>query len=120
MKRRTFVKTGLAVMIGSPLFAALRQQQLEEAAAILNNAVSSGQVAAASIYASQRELAFMRAFGKAQDVNAMFLLGSISKPVCMTALMTLFDGGEFKLADPLQKFIPQFAGDRRERVTMQH
>lgn len=120
MKRRTFVKTGLAAMIATPLIAALRQQQLDEAATILNNAVTSGQVEAATIFASQRELAFMRAFGKARDVNAMFLLGSISKPICMTALMTLFDRGEFKLADSLQKFIPQFKGDGREQVTMQH
>jgi CubicO group peptidase (beta-lactamase class C family) len=120
MKRRTFVQTGLAAMVATPLFAALRQQQLDEAATILHNAVTSGQVEAATIFASQRELAFMRAFGKAQDANAMFLLGSISKPICMTALMTLFDRGEFKLSDPLQKFLPQFQGDGRERVTMQH
>lgn len=120
MHRRTFVHTGLAALIATPLLAALRQQQLDEAAAILNNAVTSGQIEAATIFASQRELAFMQAFGKARDVNAMFLLGSISKPICMTALMTLFDRGEFKLADPLQKFMPQFAGDGRERVTMQH
>ena len=62
----------------------------------------------------------MRAFGKAASADAMFLLGSISKPICVTALMTLFDRGEFKLDDPLKKFIPQFAGDRRDQVTMQH
>ncbi len=120
MKRRTFIQTGLATMIATPLFAAFRQQQLDEAAEILSKAVTNGEVSAASIYVSQREATFTRAFGKAQDEHAMFLLGSISKPICMSALMTLFDRGEFKLADPLSKFIPQFAGDRRERVTMQH
>jgi CubicO group peptidase (beta-lactamase class C family) len=120
MHRRTFIQTGLATMIATPLFAAFRQQQLDEAAEILSKAVTSGEVAAASLYVSQREATFTRAFGKAQDEHAMFLLGSISKPICMTALMTLFDRGEFKLADPLQKFIPQFKGDSRERVTMQH
>jgi CubicO group peptidase (beta-lactamase class C family) len=38
----------------------------------------------------------------------------------MTALMTLFDQGEFKLADPLQKFLPRFTGEGRERVTIRH
>ena len=50
----------------------------------------------------------------------MFLLGSISKPISVTALMTLFDRGEFKLSDPLKKFIPEFAGGDRDQVTMQH
>jgi CubicO group peptidase (beta-lactamase class C family) len=50
----------------------------------------------------------------------MFLLGSISKPICVTALMTLFDRGEFKLQDPLHRFIPDFKGDGRNDVTMQH
>src|SRR5204862_4274555 len=63
---------------------------------------------------------FTRKFGKASDENAMFLLGSISKPVCMTALMTLFEKGEFKLDDPVKKFLPKFTGDRRDEVTMQH
>lgn len=87
-------------MIATPLMAALCQQQLDEAAAILHNVVTSGQIEAATIFASQREFGrFMKAFGKAQDANAMFLLGSISKPICMTALMTLFDRGEFRLAE---------------------
>ncbi len=50
----------------------------------------------------------------------MFLLGSISKPVNVTALMTLFDRGEFKLDDSLQKFLPQFTGGGREQVTLRH
>jgi CubicO group peptidase (beta-lactamase class C family) len=50
----------------------------------------------------------------------MFLLGSITKPICVTALMTLFDKGEFALDDPLKKFVPEFTGDGRDAVTMRH
>jgi CubicO group peptidase (beta-lactamase class C family) len=50
----------------------------------------------------------------------MFLLGSISKPISMTALMTLFERGEFKLDDPVKKFLPKFVGDQRDDVTMRH
>ena len=70
------------------------------------------------LHVTQREASFTRSFGKAETEHAMFLLGSISKPICMTALMTLFDRAEFKLDDPLKKFIPQFTGDGREAVTM--
>lgn len=120
MKRRIFLLTGLAAMAGTPLWAALQKQRLDEAAEVLSKATAAGQVAAAVLHVVQRESSFTRSFGKAANEQAMFLLGSISKPICMTALMTLFDRGEFKLDDPLQKFLPQFAGEGRERVTLQH
>src|SRR6266568_4921523 len=120
MERRTFIQSGLAVTLGSPLFAALRQERLDEAADLLTRATAGGQVAAAVLHVTQRETSFTRSFGKAQTEHAMFLLGSISKPICMTALMTLFDRAEFKLDDPLKKFIPLFTGDGRDDVTMQH
>jgi len=120
MNRRIFVQSALAASIASPLLAALRKERLEEAADVLTRATGNGQVAAAVLHVNQREASFTRTFGKAQSEQAMFLLGSISKPICMTALMTLFYRAEFKLSDPLQKFIPTFAGEGRDHVTMQH
>src|SRR5262245_15020524 len=93
---------------------------MDQAVEILERATREGQVAVAVLHVVQRENSFTRSFGKAVSNDAMFLLGSISKPISVTALMTLFDRGEFKLGDPLKKFIPQFAGDRRDDVTMQH
>ncbi len=120
MQRRTFLACGLAAAWGAPLLAALRQQHLDEAAAVLAAATGKGQVAAAVLHVAQQDTSFTRAFGKAGSENAMFLLGSISKPICVTALMTLFDRKEFKLDDPLKKFIPAFTGEGRDKVTMQH
>lgn len=120
MKRRIFIQSGLAATLGAPLFAALRQDRLDEAAQVLTRATTTGQVAAAVLHVSQREQSFTRAFGKAPSEQAMFLLGSISKPICMLGLMTLFDRGEFKLEDPLKKFIPKFTGEGRDDVTMRH
>ena len=93
---------------------------MDEAVKILERATREGQVAAAVLHVVQREKSFTRSFGKAKNEDAMFLLGSISKPISVTALMTLFDRGAFKLADPVKKFLPKFAGDRRDEVTMQH
>src|SRR5262245_52967422 len=118
MKRRTFLQATVAAAWGTPLMAALRQERLTEAADVLARATAGGQVAAAVLHVAQRESTFTRSFGKAPSEQAMFLLGSISKPICMTALITLFDRGEFKLEDKLQKFIPQFAGDGRDGVTL--
>jgi CubicO group peptidase (beta-lactamase class C family) len=118
MKRRAFLQSGLAVTFGAPLFAALRQERLDEAADVLSKATASGQITAAVLHVTQRDASFTRRFGKAQSEHAMFLLGSITKPICVTALMTLFDRGEFSLDDRLTKFIPQFIGDGRDQVTM--
>jgi CubicO group peptidase (beta-lactamase class C family) len=100
--------------------AALKRERVDGAVETLARAVSEGQVAAAVLHAAQRDSSFTRAFGKAVGDEAMFLLGSISKPISMTALMTLFDRGEFKLDDRVKKFLPKFTGDRRDEVTMQH
>src|SRR3954471_20274418 len=93
---------------------------MDEAVAALARATSAGQVDAAVLNVVQGEDSFTRSFGKAESNEAMFLLGSISKPISMTALMTLFECGEFKLGNPVKKFLPQFAGDRRGEVTLQH
>ena len=94
------------------MLAALRQERLDEAADVLARATAEGQVAAAVLHVVQREASFTRSFGKAQTADAMFLLGSISKPIAVTALMTLFDRGEFKLDDPLQEIPPAVHGRR--------
>jgi CubicO group peptidase (beta-lactamase class C family) len=93
---------------------------MDEAVETLARATREGQVAAAVLHVVQGENIFTRSFGKATNADAMFLLGSISKPISVTALMTLFERGEFKLDDPVRKFLPQFVGDRRDEVTMRH
>ena len=120
MQRRTFLQAGLVATFGTPLLAALRQERLDEAADVLTKATASGQVESAVMHVTQRDASFTRHFGKAKSEQAMFLLGSISKPICVTALMTLFDRKKFELDDPVQKFIPQFSGDGRDQVTMKH
>ena len=74
--------------------------------------------------ASNNELrkkeSFTRHFGKAASGDAMFLLGSVSKPINVTALMTLYDQGKFQLNDRVKKFLPAFTGDGRDAVTVRH
>jgi CubicO group peptidase (beta-lactamase class C family) len=90
------------------------------AAEALARAAGSGQVSAAVLHVSQGDVTFTRSFGKAADEHAMFLLGSISKPISVAALMTLFDKGAFSLDDRLTRFIPQFTGEVRADVTIRH
>ncbi|MEZ6092021.1 MAG: serine hydrolase domain-containing protein [Pirellulaceae bacterium] len=61
---------------------------------------------------------FSQSFGKADSIDAIFLLASISKTIAIAAVMTLFDEGRFQLEDSVAKYIPEFQGDGRERITM--
>ncbi len=120
MRRRTFLGTALAAANASPLCAALRGGRWDDAAEVLRRATATEQVAAAALHVAQRGETFTRHFGKADSDDAMFLLGSVSKPINVTAVMTLFDRGEFRLEDRVRKFLPAFTGDGRDAVTIRH
>jgi CubicO group peptidase (beta-lactamase class C family) len=120
MNRRTFLGCGLAMSVSSSLRAAVGSKGFGEAAAILSKATASKQVSAASLYVSRGQDARSQFFGTARNIDAMYLLGSISKPICMTAVMTLYDQGQFRLEDPVKKFLPEFTGDERDSVTIKH
>lgn len=120
MQRRTFLGMALAFVNASPLFAALRAERWDDAAEVLKRATATKQVDSAVLHVVHRGMSFTRHFGKAASDNAMFLLGSISKPINVTAVMTLFDQGKFQLQDRVRKFLPAFSGEGRDEVTIQH
>jgi CubicO group peptidase (beta-lactamase class C family) len=120
MQRRTFLGTTLAIAGASPLFAALRGGRWDDAVEVLERATAAKQVETAVLHVAQGDESLTRHFGKAASGDAMFLLGSISKPINVTAVMTLFDLGKFQLDDRVGKFLPAFTGDGRERVTIRH
>jgi CubicO group peptidase (beta-lactamase class C family) len=110
----------LAAANTSPLFAALNGERWDDAADVLERATAAKQVDAAVLHVVQKDESFTRHFGKAASADAMFLLGSISKPINMTAIMTLFDQGKFQLEDRVKKFVPDFTGEGRDEVTIRH
>jgi CubicO group peptidase (beta-lactamase class C family) len=120
MQRRAFLGAALAAAGASPLFAALRAARWDDAAEVLERATATRQVDAAVLHAARRDDSFTRHFGKAASGDAMFLLGSISKPINVTAVMTLFDRAKFRIEDRVKKYLPAFTGDGRDEVTIQH
>jgi CubicO group peptidase (beta-lactamase class C family) len=120
MERRTFLGAALACATAPRLSAALRGKRWEGAAKVLQRATADKQVAAAVLHVLHKDESFTRHFGKAKSGDAMFLLGSISKPINVAALMTLFDRGKFKLDDRVKKFLPAFTGGGRDGVTIRH
>ncbi len=120
MQRRTFLTAAAAATFAAPLWAAVRKSKWDDAAAVLEKATASKQVAAAALHVEQAGERFTQHFGTTASNDAMFLLGSISKPINVTALMTLFDQGKFALDDRVQKFLPKFTSDGRDDVTIRH
>jgi CubicO group peptidase (beta-lactamase class C family) len=95
-------------------------QRIDDAGRILAAAAARGQVRGASLCVVAGDgRSISRSFGTAAD-DSMFLLGSISKPIAVTAVMRLFDERRFALDDPVQRFLPDFRGDGRERVLIRH
>ena len=120
MQRRTFLATALDAANASPLLAVLTEQRWDDAAEVLERATAAKQVEAAVLHVVQGDDSLTRHFGKAASGDAMFLLGSVSKPINVTALMTLFDRGKFRLDDRVKQFLPAFKGDGREGVAIHH
>jgi CubicO group peptidase (beta-lactamase class C family) len=120
MQRRTFLGTALAVANASSLFAALPEERWDDAAKVFERATAAKQVEASVLHVVYRGRSFTRHFGKAASDDAMFLLSSISKPINMTAVVTLYDQGKFQLNDRVKKFLPAFTADGRDKVTIRH
>ena len=120
MQRRAFLGTALTIANASRLFAALREERWDDAADVLDRATAAKQVDAAVLHVVHKDESFARHFGKAASSDAMFLLGSISKPINVTAVMTLFDQGKFQLHDRVKKFLPAFTGEGKDDVTILH
>ena len=99
MRRRDFFKTGLGLAMTSSLSAAWKEDRLQSADTILSSAVEEKRVHAASLLVRQGAHTWARHFGAADSVDSIFLLASISKPISVAALMTLFDQGMFQLED---------------------
>jgi len=92
----------------------------QRATNLLQAATQSGQVRSAAIYVRHQTTVYSQSMGEIATNQAAFLLGSITKPMVVTALMTLFDQGKFALEDSVQKYLPEFNGAGRGRVTVQH
>jgi CubicO group peptidase (beta-lactamase class C family) len=120
MRRRTFLGTALAVAHTSSLRGAVSAGRWDDAAGILEQAVAVRQVEAAVLHIVQGDESHTRHFGKATSDDTMFLLGSISKPINVTAVMTLFDQGKIRLDDRVTMFLPVFTGGGRDAVTIRH
>jgi CubicO group peptidase (beta-lactamase class C family) len=123
MRRRFLLQSGLvasmtAIASTTGAGCSADDEDLEAAAAALRSAVDTGTVAAAVLHVVRGGSTFSVALGEARSPDAMFLLGSISKPIAMTALMRLHDRRQCSLDDPVRRFLPQCTGGGRDVITL--
>lgn len=52
--------------------------------------------------------------------DSLYFLASVTKPIVATAVMQLVDEGRLDLHAPIQRFVPGFRGEAKERVTPWH
>lgn len=122
MRRRDLLCSALALGVGcasAPEPEPVRTS-LDDAADLIQAQVNADKLTAATFAVNDGATAVRRGFGQAQSEDAIFLIASISKPMTATGVMLLADAGELSLADPVQKFIPEFQGGDRSKVTIEH
>jgi len=114
---------------GTPASVGMSAEQLDLAASILAKQVEDGPITAAAIaVVLHNKIVLARGFGKQThdadapvvDADSIFLLASITKPVTGCALMILVDRGLVSLDDPVSRYIPEFQGGERGKVTVRN
>ncbi len=95
----------------------LSSERLERIAPALRNDIAAGVIPGAVMLVARRgKLAYFEAFGmrdRTRDApmtrDAIFRLGSMTKPITIAAAMMLVEEGRLSLADPISNYLPQFA-----------
>ena len=107
----------------------MKPEPFKAATRLIQEQMESGLVgAAALLVAHNGKIEVEQGFGslsrkagaKPCRSDSVFLVASISKPVTAMAVMRLVDQGRITLDDPVQKYLPEFTGDGRERITVRN
>jgi CubicO group peptidase (beta-lactamase class C family) len=106
-------------MVIKPEEAGMSAERLERITRHLEQRyIQSGKIAGcqALVY-RQGHVAYFRSFGladrereKPMRPDTIFRIYSMTKPITSVALMALYEEGDFQLADPVSRFIPEWSG----------
>ena len=102
--------------VAAPEELGLAAAALERLSAVMQHEVASGHVPGVSMLIARggkigyrRDFGAQRPGGPPMPSNAIFRIYSMTKPIVTVALMTLLEEGRLFVADPIAKFIPEFA-----------
>src|SRR5438034_6420350 len=111
--------------MGKPEQVGMSARRLEIVNQILTEETRTGRVTAASVLVARRGVIVLHGgwgtltpeAGSAKaGPETVYILASISKPITVLMLMLLVERGLVSLADPVQKYLPEFKGPGREKV----
>ncbi|WP_061579286.1 serine hydrolase domain-containing protein [Saccharococcus caldoxylosilyticus] len=120
---------------GSPKAAGMREEPLQEIDQVIEQAMRDRVIPGAVVYIVRRGIIVKHeAYGYARRYeddlfteskqpipmrkDTIFDLASISKLFTTAAAMKLYEQGKFSLDDPVAKYIPEFAQNGKEKVTI--
>jgi beta-glucosidase-like glycosyl hydrolase/CubicO group peptidase (beta-lactamase class C family) len=120
----------LHLRAGFPEEAHLNAAKLDSVRLIMEKAVQDSVFPGAVLLVSRNGLLVMHeAFGKMgynefnqpMPLDAVFDMASVTKCVATTtACMLLYEGGLLDLDAPVQKYLPEFSGANKEKITIRH
>jgi CubicO group peptidase (beta-lactamase class C family) len=102
---------------GTPESVGMSSARLARLDAAVQADITAGRLPGIVVAVARRgKVVYQKAFGAANlatrepmRADAMFRLYSMTKPVASVALLTLYEQGKFRLTDPLDRYLPQFA-----------
>lgn len=134
--RRSLVLVATAVIAGITVAAAdlptatpesvgMSTARLARLDAALQAEIAAGKLPGIVVAVARRgQVVYQKAFGVANlqtrepmRTDALFRLYSMTKAVASVGLLTLYEQGKFRLTDPLERYLPQFANLKVYRGT---
>jgi CubicO group peptidase (beta-lactamase class C family) len=101
----------------APESVGMSSTRLARLDAVLQAEIVAGKLSGVVVAVARRgKVVYQKAFGVANlqtrepmRADALFRLYSMTKPVASVGLLTLYEQGKFRLTDPLDRYLPQFA-----------
>ena len=126
--RKPFVVVATAALVCATVTAAdlptatpesvgMSAMRLARLDAALQAEIAAGKLPGMVVAVARRgQVVYQKAFGAANlqthepmRTDALFRLYSMTKPIASVALLSLYEQGKFRLTDPLDRYLPQFA-----------
>jgi len=110
------LRLSLPLIKASPASVGMSSERLARLDSICYKAVTNSSIPGiVALVARRGKIVYFKAFGIADNAShktlkrdAIFRIASQTKAITATAVMMLWEGGEFRLDDPIAKYIPAF------------
>ena len=114
---------------GRPADVGMSQSRLDQVVDSLGAETRQRHVTSASICIARRgRIVLHRGFGRLSESSdapptepdTIYILASISKPIAVCGLMLLVERGQVVLADRVQRYLPEFEGEHKDKARVWH